>query len=92
MSQRPERRSTGRIDDGAKIEIEERDAKEVTHIWGRLDDGRLAQVALAPPGTRAKNPAFDVTPAELVSGIITERGVADAGALAALYGRRAERV
>ena len=77
------------IEDGAAIEIEERDAKEVTHIWGRLDDGRLAQVALAPPGTRAKNPAFDVTPAELVSELITERGVAmaNARALAELYGR-----
>ncbi len=79
-----------RIDDGRRIEIEERDPREVTHIWGRLDDGRLAQVELAPPGTRAANPAFDVTPAELISGIITERGVsaADKGALSALYGRR----
>jgi methylthioribose-1-phosphate isomerase len=46
-------------------------------------------VELAPPGARAKNPAFDVTPAELISGIITERGVspADKAALAKLYGR-----
>ncbi len=77
------------IDNGAEIEIEERDAREVTHIWGRLADGRVAQVELAPPGTRAANPAFDVTPAELVTGIITERGLAraDKAALAALYGR-----
>jgi len=74
---------------GRDIEIEERDAREVTHIWGRLDDGRVAEVMLAPPGARAANPAFDVTPAELVTGIITERGVAPAAAraLARLYGR-----
>jgi methylthioribose-1-phosphate isomerase len=77
------------LEDGRRIEIEERDAREVTHIWGRLADGRTAQVELAPPGTRAANPAFDVTPAELISGIITERGVcaADKAALAKLYGR-----
>ena len=77
------------IDNGAEIEIEERDAREVTHIWGRLANGSVAQVELAPPGTRAANPAFDVTPAELVTGIITERGLAraDKAALAALYGR-----
>jgi methylthioribose-1-phosphate isomerase len=77
------------LDDGRRIEIEERDAREVTHIWGRLADGRRAEVELAPPGARAKNPAFDVTPAELISGIITERGVspADKAALAKLYGR-----
>ena len=77
------------IDDGRDIEIEERDAREVTHIWGRLANGQVAQVELAPPGTRAANPAFDVTPAELVTGIITERGVARANkaVLAALYDR-----
>ena len=77
------------LDDGRAIEIEERSAREVTHIWGRLADGRVAEVEIAPPGTRAANPAFDVTPAELVSGIITERGVSAASkpALAALYGR-----
>ena len=78
------------IDDGVKeIEIEERDGAEVTHIHGLLDDGSVARVLLAPPGTRAANPAFDVTPAELVSGIITDRGVCEATkpALAALFGR-----
>ena len=78
------------IENGLDIEIEERDAREVTHIWGRLADGRRAEVELAPPGTRASNPAFDVTPAELITGIVTERGVSPANktALAALYGRR----
>ncbi len=80
-----------RLDDGRRIEIEERDATEVTHVWGRLDDGRVARVEIAPPGTRAANPAFDVTPAELITGIITERGLAraDKATLAALYGRSA---
>jgi methylthioribose-1-phosphate isomerase len=77
------------LDDGLQIEIEERSPREVTHMWGKLADGRVAEVEIAPPGTRAGNPAFDVTPAELVSGIITERGVSTASkaALAALYGR-----
>ena len=70
-----------RLDDRRRpreIEIEERDPGEVTHIVGRLEDGRIARVALAPPGRRGANPAFDVTPAELVDGIITERGVCPA--------------
>jgi methylthioribose-1-phosphate isomerase len=78
------------IDDGLKdIEIEERDASEVTHIFGRLDDGSLARVLLSPPGTPAANPAFDVTPAELIDGFITDRGLCAANktALAALFKR-----
>ena len=78
-----------RIDDWREIEIEERSAREVTHMWGRGADGRVAEFEIAPPGTKAANPAFDVTPAELVAGLVTERGVvgADKAALAALYGR-----
>jgi methylthioribose-1-phosphate isomerase len=60
------------------IEIEERAAEEVTHISGVLADGTVARVRLAPEGTHAANPAFDVTPARLVTGIVTERGVAKA--------------
>jgi methylthioribose-1-phosphate isomerase len=52
---------------GDAIEVEERPAEEVTHVRG---------VAIAPSGTRARNPAFDVTPARLVSAIVTEHGVA----------------
>ncbi len=52
--------------DGAAIPIEERDAEEVTAIRG---------VVIAPPGTEVRNPAFDVTPAELITGIVTEEGV-----------------
>jgi len=55
--------------DGAHIPIEERAAEEVTHLAGRL---------VAPAGVRVRNPAFDVTPARLVTAIVCERGVARA--------------
>jgi methylthioribose-1-phosphate isomerase len=74
-----------------EIPIEERSPREVTHLAGRLRDGRIAEVQLAPDGTDAANPAFDVTPARLVSGLITEHGIvaADETALRALMvGRR----
>ena len=72
------------------IEIEERAPEEVTHISGVLADGTPARVRLAPEGTRAANPAFDVTPARLITGIVTERGVADASleGLAELFPER----
>jgi methylthioribose-1-phosphate isomerase len=54
---------------GDEIPIEQRAAAEVTHVFGH---------AVAPAGTRVENPAFDVTPARYVAGIITERGVARA--------------
>jgi methylthioribose-1-phosphate isomerase len=57
------------------IEIEERSASEVTHAWGRTDGGSYECVQIAPADGRASNPAFDVTPARLVTGLITERGV-----------------
>jgi len=55
---------------GADIPVEERDAGEVTTILGA--------VSIAPPGTASLNPAFDVTPAELITEIVTERGIARA--------------
>jgi methylthioribose-1-phosphate isomerase len=55
--------------DGQSIEIEERDGDEVLRVRG---------VAIAPPGTEVRNPSFDVTPAELISGIVTEAGVVSA--------------
>lgn len=61
--------------DGMTIPIEQRDAVEVTHIPGALADGTTATVRLTPQGSPARNDAFDVTPARLVSGLITERGV-----------------
>jgi methylthioribose-1-phosphate isomerase len=64
------------IFDGVRdIPIEERNAREVTHMRGRTDDGRLETVRIVPEGSPAANPAFDVTPARLVSGLITERGI-----------------
>lgn len=75
---------------GRDIPIEERSADEVGRIAGRADDGRLVSVHLTPAGSPCANPAFDVTPARLVTGLITERGVCAAGreALAALYPER----
>jgi methylthioribose-1-phosphate isomerase len=79
--------------DGRAIEIEERSAAEVTSIRGRSESGSTATVALTPPETAAANPGFDLTPARLVTGIVTERGVAPATAegLAALFPERAAR-
>ncbi len=65
-----------RLHDGLRdIPIEERSARELTHIGGRAANGDWVEVQLAPDGCAAANPAFDVTPAALVSALITERGV-----------------
>ena len=67
------------IADGVRdIPIEERDATEVTRMPGRAADGRVVEVEITAPGSAAANFAFDVTPAPLVTGLITERGVAAA--------------
>jgi len=66
------------LDNGDDIPIEERDAREVTHIAGWTGTGERVEVRLTPEGSPAANPAFDVTPARLVSGLITERGVCPA--------------
>ena len=63
------------LDDGLQIPIEERSARELTHVAGRGAGGELLEVQIAPDGCVAANPAFDVTPAALVSGLITERGL-----------------
>ncbi len=64
------------IDDGInEIPIEERGAGEVTDISGELQNGEIATVRITPAGTAVANYAFDVTPAKLVSGLITERGI-----------------
>lgn len=70
-----------------EIPIEERAASEVTHLTGVMADGALATVRLTPPDSPAANPAFDVTPARLVTGLITERGVCGANetALRAMF-------
>ncbi|MGH6944687.1 MAG: S-methyl-5-thioribose-1-phosphate isomerase, partial [Geminicoccaceae bacterium] len=81
------------IEDGRAIAIEQRDGTEVTRIAGRTDDGRITEVTITPEGSRAANYAFDVTPARLVTGLITERGVAPASreGLRALFPERARR-
>jgi methylthioribose-1-phosphate isomerase len=66
------------IGKGGDIPIEERGREEVETLQGRGADGALASVTVTPPGSPAANPAFDVTPARLVTGLITERGVAAA--------------
>jgi methylthioribose-1-phosphate isomerase len=70
-----------RVGDGvAEIPIEERAASEVTDLTGRTADGRLETIRVAAEGSPAANPAFDVTPARLVTGLITERGRCEASA------------
>jgi methylthioribose-1-phosphate isomerase len=79
------------VDDGvAQIPIEQRAADEVTTMTGRTIDGRIESVRIVPDGSPVANYGFDVTPARLVSGLITERGVVDAdrAALAALFPER----
>lgn len=67
--------------DGTReIEIENRDPTEVTHISGLTANGDIVRVQLTPEGTVAHNPAFDVTPAALVTALVTERGVVAASA------------
>jgi methylthioribose-1-phosphate isomerase len=67
------------VRDGVReIPIEDRSAGEVTHMTGRLTNGAVVAVAITPEGSSAANPAFDVTPARLVTGLITERGVTEA--------------
>jgi len=60
---------------GRDIPIEERSADELLKMTGRLADGGLATVEIAAPGSPGANPGFDVTPARLVTGFVTERGV-----------------
>jgi methylthioribose-1-phosphate isomerase len=81
------------LDDGDKIPIEERNAREVTHIAGWTEAGERAEVRLTPEGSPAANYAFDVTPARLVTGLITERGVCPASreGLLGLFPERRQR-
>jgi methylthioribose-1-phosphate isomerase len=76
------------LDDGVQqVPIEERSVREVTHVRGRTAAGAVEEVAVVAPGSHVRNPGFDVTPARLVTGLITERGVTTASraGLAALY-------
>jgi len=76
------------IDNGLEeIPIEERSDLEVIWIQGKTASGEIEQICISPDKTPAVNPAFDVTPARLVTGLITERGVCEASksGLAGLY-------
>ena len=66
------------LESGADIPIEERGADEVLKVTGRAAGGEIVTVDIAAPGSPAANPAFDVTPARLVTGLITERGICSA--------------
>ena len=66
------------LENGADIPIEERHAAEVSRIAGRTASGDVVTVDVLPEGSPAANPAFDVTPARLVTALITERGVCPA--------------
>ena len=79
------------VDDGIReIPIEQRSAEEVTDMTGRTADGRIETVRIVPEGSPVANYGFDVTPARLVTGLITERGVlkADRAALSAAFPER----
>lgn len=83
-----------RVDDGiGEIPIEQRGADEVTMMTGRTADGRIETVRVVADGSPVANYAFDVTPARLVTGLITERGVlqADRATLASAFPERVER-
>ena len=81
------------VDDGvAEIPIEERPSCETTHVQGTTKGGGIGVVQVTPDGTPGGNPAFDVTPNRLVTGLITERGVcaASAAGLAGLFPEMAQ--
>ena len=63
------------LESGLAIPIEERSREEVLRAWGVTDNGRRQSVRVANPGSTARNPAFDVTPPELITGIITPVGI-----------------
>jgi methylthioribose-1-phosphate isomerase len=67
---------------GAAIPIEERGEHEVLFAEGPDADGHLRTIRVASPAARARNPAFDVTPARLIAGIITEKGIVAPGSIA----------
>jgi S-methyl-5-thioribose-1-phosphate isomerase len=66
------------VKNGSHVEIEERGEEEVLYFSGKQENGKTTEIQVANPGSRALNPAFDVTPAELITGIITEKGIINA--------------
>ena len=81
------------LDNGvAEIPIEQRDGSEVAQITGETADGGLATVRITPPESPVANYAFDVTPAHLVTALVTERGACPASreGLLTLYPEKAD--
>jgi methylthioribose-1-phosphate isomerase len=67
------------LEDGRQIEIENRDAEEISHMEGLNEETRTCnKLRIIPEGSPAINPGFDVTPARLITGLITERGICEA--------------
>jgi methylthioribose-1-phosphate isomerase len=82
------------VSDGvAEIPIEQRGPEEVATMTGKTKDGRIETVRIIPEGSAVANYGFDVTPARLITGLVTERGVlkADRAALAAAFPERAQK-
>ena len=73
------------LNDTSNVQIEERAGDELSRLTGITADGEVASVRIADPNTPVANPAFDLTPARLVTGIITERGIAAPADLATLF-------
>jgi methylthioribose-1-phosphate isomerase len=69
------------VPDGGSVTIEERAEDEVHFQTGPDEEGTMRRIRVTSPGSAARNPAFDVTPARLVTGYVTERGIFPAGAL-----------
>ncbi len=79
--------------EAASIPIEERDGREVSHLWGLGAGGERVEIALLPEQSAVANHAFDITPARLVTALVTERGVCAASSegLMGLYSGRRNR-
>jgi methylthioribose-1-phosphate isomerase len=73
------------LDDEINVPIEERPGDEVSQLTGIGADGGMASVRIVAHSTAVANPAFDITPARLITGIVTERGIASPADLAALF-------
>jgi methylthioribose-1-phosphate isomerase len=78
------------VGDGRQVPIEQRGGEEVATMTGRTAEGRIETVRIVPDGSPVANYAFDVTPARLVTGLITERGFlkAERAALSAAFPER----
>ena len=67
------------VTDGLReIPIEERHESEVSMVQGKDGAGNVSRIKVTPDGSLGSNPAFDVTPARLVTGLITEKGICEA--------------